>query len=957
MPTTRQYAVLGPLLSGAETRAFLGCEVIEGIPKPQRPVVVVWLPEDVTSEPQRVARLQRETAFITQLKHKNIIRVFGLECFEEGWARVVSFVDGEPLVTILKKGNETGRTLTPEMAARIIIDICDGVHYAHEEGQSRYAGRPIVHGGIRPDTILVNFKGVTMVTGYGASVLAPTQHGTPVRSKFVYFAPEQIIGGKATASPATDVYAIGAILYELIAGHPLYSDVEDPERAVLTGEPPIIEAQGLAGRLGNVATTALAKRGVDRFESVLLMKQAVVKALEEEGQELPGYEAMEAFVSGLIPEDSPERKGRAELLQSAADPDLITMLSRPLEAPDGVDAALFEASRPGPISTSRQEHTHDLPEPEIRTPKPREEVTVVNAQAPDRASTVSDGKEALREPKPREEVTQVTGKGPKSSPAAPSGNVVSGETTIPDNDPDEESPLVRPVSDRSAALPQPNGKVQPELPSFTVPSAAPTPQPTVPQPVQPVPQSAPVVAQQPAPQPAPVQPQQPIQQQPIPQQPVQPQPVPQPAQQMAVPQQVAPQQVPHQQMAQVPQQVPQPQGSWGPPQQTAPQQAGPAVQAGQMMVLPQQPTVYNALPQAIANAQPGAPKLPQPRLPDPRPQRMERSFVQQSAPPMGAPRPNMPQAPMMPQPGAPQPGAPQPGAPQQMQQGYAPNGTNGGMGMPVQPSQVPAQDPLLSNQPVAGMGPLKVSTKPRTALREESSITQFNRRAGDSSKSTLFLVLGAAGLLLILAVFFSKEPPKGLDAPSERTKLSPEMVKQALTKKTEPVQETEGMEVKGGTPEPPKTEGTQGAEGTEKTEPAKPTSGMLSLKSTPKVDVYDQRKYLGRTPLTIKLETGRHKLRFTDKKTGINKYRIYRIRSGAEHRDRLTFGKSTLVVKAPSGASIYLNSRSLGRAPMEPKEIYEGRYLLKVTLDGASWSEWINAPPGRKIEYKVRLEN
>src|SRR5258708_35326266 len=63
----RQFAVLGPLMSGSENRAFLRCEVIEAVPHPDLPVVIVWLPDDVTKDPKQVARLQRETSFVTQL--------------------------------------------------------------------------------------------------------------------------------------------------------------------------------------------------------------------------------------------------------------------------------------------------------------------------------------------------------------------------------------------------------------------------------------------------------------------------------------------------------------------------------------------------------------------------------------------------------------------------------------------------------------------------------------------------------------------------------------------------------------------------------------------------------------------------------------------------------------------------------------------------------------------------
>ena len=95
---------------------------------------------------------------------------------------------------------------------------------------------------------------------------------------------------------------------------------------------------------------------------------------------------------------------------------------------------------------------------------------------------------------------------------------------------------------------------------------------------------------------------------------------------------------------------------------------------------------------------------------------------------------------------------------------------------------------------------------------------------------------------------------------------------------------------------------------------------------------------------------------FSDAKTGINVYKTYRIRAGKEHRHRVVFGTSKLIVQAPEGAIVFLNSRRLGKAPLDEVSIYEGRYLLKVQYDGMSWSETFDAPPGQRIEYKVRMQ-
>ena len=133
--------------------------------------------------------------------------------------------------------------------------------------------------------------------------------------------------------------------------------------------------------------------------------------------------------------------------------------------------------------------------------------------------------------------------------------------------------------------------------------------------------------------------------------------------------------------------------------------------------------------------------------------------------------------------------------------------------------------------------------------------------------------------------------------------------------------------------------------------------GRLNLSTEPAVDVYEGSEHLGRTPLSAKLPSGTHKLRFTDKETGINIYKTYRVHAGVEARDHVRFGTSELIVEAPDGASILLNSRVLGTAPLDPVKIYEGSYSLKVTLDGKSWANVFEAPAGRKINYRVTLKD
>jgi serine/threonine protein kinase len=957
MPTPRQYAVLGPLDPGSETRALLGCEVVAGVPRRDLPLVVVWIPAEVSGDPKRIARLQRETAFVTQLSHPHVIRVFGLECFEQGWARVVAFVDGEPLEALLRRARERFRPIDPRIAARIMVDLCEGVHYAHEEGQQRYAGRPIVHGGLRPDTVMVGFGGLSLVTGYGASVLSPGGAGPFPASLLGYLAPEQVIGGRATASPATDIYALGALLHELLAGKAPFADAADRERAVLTTEPPLLDVPGLAGRLANVAATALAKRGSDRFESAEVMRDAILAAVAADGVELPTHAEVAQLLGELIPPASPERLRRQELLESTRNLDGVAQLERPTEAPSGVDAENFATWRAhsgiGAVAPSSRPRKSAWPEATgatLRAPLAREEKTVIEApplgtvpspggHAPSGAAEDAPPSEPLRAAAPREAVTVVEdpaalaarGARPRTPPVPPpleeappedaEGHVVATREASASAEPSgarpspapDEAQAATPTAElaRSQAEPPHAEPARPELslasdlgaraaedlaPPAASPSAVSTWEHAV-RAAEPVPLAAAAAVP-------------------------------------AVP-------------------VPGFTGAAGASQPPARVSSSPGL------------APWAQPPGVVPSSFPGP---AHPASVDP-----VQLQTQPPQPPLGGITASLPGfAPPGTLPGF-APAAPPTGHPP-----FAPPGTmpgpvsHAGLAAPMSPAGVPASnpagvrpiapppsgaeafDPLLANVPVQNLPP---STQ--RAPREESRITQFNKSAGDNSRSILFLVLAAAAALILFVVLLPKEPPPELAEAPAAPVVPKSVVREAL--ENAPRAEPEAQfapapeaALDAGTA-PETTAPAAGEERPAEGVMAKERMGRLELASDPAVDVYLGNERLGRSPVSVQLPAGKYKLRLTDKDTGINLYRSYEVRAGETSSDSLTIGSSQLVVEAPARSVITLNARALGTAPIEPVTIYEGEYLLRVTLDGMTWTERFDAPPGRQIQFKVNL--
>lgn len=869
----RQYAVLGPLPSGVETRAFLGCEMADGQPQPAQPVVVVWLPEEVTKDAKQVERLQREHAFVTQLDHPNLIHVHGLECFEEGWARVVDYCDGEPLARFLELARRDGGNIPLSIALRIILDVCDAVHHAHEQGRESMANRPLVHGALRPDTLMISFSGVVKVTGYGAGVLSGMKQIDRGPYAQHYMAPEQIIGGKSTVSPSSDVYALGAILYDLISGTPPFFGAADLENAILSEIPEAKDPEGVLGELYTVIGRAMKKRGQDRFETVDELRRAILEAMG--GRSPASEEQVAAFASELVPPGAPEREQRAALFAFSDDVDAVTVLSRPMEAPEGVDPTLFAASRPATetgrirvraksrtkskarkksgisdVPAVTQEATTAIEVPEAPRQAPRREAETVLEEAPgraarDRESTQIERHETVRSQPP-----------PPSIPVPPAALAAQPAAMRPAGTPSQ--PVALPGA--PSQLPVPSMVPQLSVPPGVRGSMPPAARPSVP----------------PGPGPYGMAPG------------------------MMVP--------PGMRGSMPPGSMPPGMRGSMPPGMVPPGMMPPGAR-GPMPPGSMPPGVRGSMPPGLRSSVPaGAP----------------------GATPSGAPPERASVAPMR----------------QVPLKGNYMDGTGE---LPAMKRSVPPPDPF-------GQAGLKKDSPPRSM----SEITNIDANLGDNSKVWLLAGIALFAVALVLVMSIGKKPPEGLAEESSRKKLPKELVEAALKSGVPVDGETEPEPEPIPEPElvaPPGKVDPAAVDQPETPVVAEIKYGFLNIESNPSVDVFDGDRLLGRTPLRVRLKSGSYRLRFTDKDKMINRYKQYRVQPDGDQKDVLSFGESQLVVDAPAGARIFLNGRPIGKAPIEPYDIYEGRYLLKVTHEGKNWSEWFNATAGAKIEYRVRMND
>jgi serine/threonine-protein kinase len=200
----------------------------------ERYVAVKLLAEHLAEDASFVSRFRREALAAARLVHPNIVQVFdfGLEQESQRQYIVMEFVDGHSCAEILRDRG----TLSPREAVAILTQACRGLDYAHRNG--------VVHRDVKPGNLLRSNDGQVKLADFGIAKAAEQSDITKVGSVLgtaAYLSPEQARG--EPAGPASDLYALGVVSYQLMAGRLPYdaSSLTDLARLQEAGPPPRLD--------------------------------------------------------------------------------------------------------------------------------------------------------------------------------------------------------------------------------------------------------------------------------------------------------------------------------------------------------------------------------------------------------------------------------------------------------------------------------------------------------------------------------------------------------------------------------------------------------------------------------------------------------------------------------------------------------------------------------------------
>ena len=266
-----RYRVERSIGRGGMAEVFLAHDILL-----DRPVALKVLFPEYAIDPNFVERFRREAQSAAALTHPNIVAVYDWGKVNTTYFIAMEYVEGKTLATLLKERGP----LSPTHACDVISEVAAALSFAHENG--------VIHRDVKPGNILIGLSGQVKVADFGiARALganveeALTEIGS-VMGTATYLSPEQAQG--AQPDPRSDIYSLGVMMYELVAGRAPFvgeSAVAIAYQHVHNFPQPLREVVAdLPRGFESVVAKCMAKNEQRRYDNAMLVREDIRRILD-----------------------------------------------------------------------------------------------------------------------------------------------------------------------------------------------------------------------------------------------------------------------------------------------------------------------------------------------------------------------------------------------------------------------------------------------------------------------------------------------------------------------------------------------------------------------------------------------------------------------------------------------------------------------------------------------------
>ena len=297
MATPQQrYKVLEKIAAGGMAEVYRAESAgLEGFKKI---VAIKRVLPHLSEKKQFIGMFLDEARVSAHLSHSNCVQVFDIGVGDNTYFIVMEYVDGSDLKGLIEYRRKLNQPFPIEEACLICVRICEGLAYAHELVDGKGESLHIVHRDMSPPNVLITRHGEVKIVDFGlAKANSQLERSEPgiIKGKFSYLSPEAAKGG--TVDARTDIFAVGIILWELLAGRRLFMGESDLEtvRMVQSARVPSIRQLNPAVpvELERVMMKALTEDPAQRYQRAREFGTALNQLLFKMGRSVSSFDIAE----------------------------------------------------------------------------------------------------------------------------------------------------------------------------------------------------------------------------------------------------------------------------------------------------------------------------------------------------------------------------------------------------------------------------------------------------------------------------------------------------------------------------------------------------------------------------------------------------------------------------------------------------------------------------------------